>query len=546
MLKRGFSKPALLSGFARPKAFLRRDISGNDDGGMLYLGLVLLVLMLMIGGIAVDMMRYEMSRTRLQQTADRAVLAAASMSQTLPTEVVVQDYFDKNDLGEYLKGSTLSQGLNFKTVTAESEMVVPSFFMQLLGVKELEAKGDSGATERITNVEISLVLDVSGSMTTNDKIGKLRTAASEFVDLVISGSDAGRVSVSLVPYSGQVNIGPVLASKFNLNGANTHTYSYCVELPSDTFEDTNLSRTTPLVQSAHFDPFYYTSNGYSSGDPSPVLPFCEDSSYAYVRPLQGDVGVLQGYINNLEANGNTAIDIGVKWGALLLDPAVQPMIAELASENVVSENLANRPVQFGKPEDTETLKVIVVMTDGENTTQYQIAPNYRNGQSNIYRDPASGRLTARHEWRTWSSKRYYWPDEGTWYSYPKGGSNAVRLNWDEVWSYATVSYVAWDLYARPYTSGYGGSVNNRYKQWRNEFLDGVNYDVKDERLQMICDEARSKDVVIYGIAFEASDRGENSIRNCADPGNYYDVEGTQISTAFRTIASQISQLRLTQ
>ena len=53
--------------------------AGDESGGAIVLGLVFFTLMIMMGGLAVDLMRFEHTRTTLQQTTDRAVLAAAAM-----------------------------------------------------------------------------------------------------------------------------------------------------------------------------------------------------------------------------------------------------------------------------------------------------------------------------------------------------------------------------------------------------------------------------------------------------------------------------------
>lgn len=49
----------------------------------------------MFGGIAVDLMLYENKRTHIQNSTDRAVLAAANLNQTIDPKLVVQDYLAK-------------------------------------------------------------------------------------------------------------------------------------------------------------------------------------------------------------------------------------------------------------------------------------------------------------------------------------------------------------------------------------------------------------------------------------------------------------------
>lgn len=68
----------------------------------------------------------------------------------------------------------------------------------------------------------------------------------------------------------------------------------------------------------------------------------------------------------------------------------------------------------------------------------------------------------------------------------------------------------------------------------------------DARLNTLCGHLKDRNVVIFGIAFEAPAHGANVIRNCASPDRFYDVEGLDITTAFRAIRSQITKLRLTQ
>ena len=59
--------------------------------------------------------------------------------------------------------------------------------------------------------------------------------------------------------------------------------------------------------------------------------------------------------------------------------------------------------------------------------------------------------------------------------------------------------------------------------------------------------AKDQDVIIYGIAFEAPAGGQAQISQCASsPAHYFNAAGLEISTAFNTIANNITQLKLTQ
>ena len=57
----------------------------EEDGSLIVFSLFIFVAMLMFGGIAVDLMIYENERTHIQNSTDRAVLAAANLNQTVDT-----------------------------------------------------------------------------------------------------------------------------------------------------------------------------------------------------------------------------------------------------------------------------------------------------------------------------------------------------------------------------------------------------------------------------------------------------------------------------
>jgi hypothetical protein len=58
----------------------------------------------------------------------------------------------------------------------------------------------------------------------------------------------------------------------------------------------------------------------------------------------------------------------MKWAMALLDPTSQPTIASLATAGIIDPAFADRPAAW---DDTDTLKVIVLMTDGKITEQNQ-------------------------------------------------------------------------------------------------------------------------------------------------------------------------------
>ena len=90
--------PALRGALSTRLDGFRKD----ESGSLLIFSLFVFVAMLCVAGLAVDFMRVETQRVRLQSTLDRAVLAGASLEQTLDSETVVRDYFERAGLSEFL------------------------------------------------------------------------------------------------------------------------------------------------------------------------------------------------------------------------------------------------------------------------------------------------------------------------------------------------------------------------------------------------------------------------------------------------------------
>jgi hypothetical protein len=75
--------------------------------------------------------------------------------------------------------------------------------------------------------------------------------------------------------------------------------------------------------------------------------------------LSQNEGRLRGLINSLRASGNTGLDVATMWGARALDPAWRGQLGG---------SFSDRPASY---EDRDTIKILVVMTDGEATAQYR-------------------------------------------------------------------------------------------------------------------------------------------------------------------------------
>nr|WP_242601445.1 TadE/TadG family type IV pilus assembly protein [Pseudaestuariivita atlantica] len=446
----------------------------DEDGALSIFSLFMFFMILMAGGVGVDLMMNEMKRTKLQHTLDRAVLAAADLDQTLEPTAVVNDYFAKAGMGNYLQSVDVDTGLNFKEVSATAETVTDTIFMNLLGINSLSAPASGTAEERIGNVEISMVLDISGSMGWNNKIANLRNAGQTFVNTVIKPETEDLISISIVPYTAQVNAGPLIYDKLNVN--HKHNYSHCLEWNSGEFDDTEIDLSRTWEQGQHFES--------SSNYPGTIQnPGCPKRSYERITSFSQNASALNSQISSLRARANTSIHLGMKWGTAMLDPTFRPIVSQLIAEGEVDSEFSGRPADYTDP---ETLKTIILMTDGQNVTTRRIK-----------------------EWAYNASNEYY-----HWSRYP-------------LWYYLN-NYVPSYQHSNFYFTKYTPSQGDTY-------------------LDQTCDAAKAAGIVVWSIGFETGEHGSDVMEQCASsPAHFFEVEGSEIVDAFQSIARQINQLRLIQ
>ena len=473
---------ALASGLQRRLTFVR-SFARNEEGAMTYFAMFLLFMMLLVGGMGVDLMRNELERSKLQATLDRAILAAADLEQTLTPDGVVVDYFTKSGLSDRIPAITVTEDLTFRNVEAVAAATSPTRWMKFLGVDELPMRAFGAAEERVNAVEISLVVDISGSMRNNNKMANLQDAAKTFVDTVIIPDNEDLISMSLVPYTASTNPGEAIFDELNIN--RLHPFSSCVDFDEADFSTPGISLSQNYIHMQHFEA--------SDADPGAITnPGCPgriadanfgiaDRGYEEIQAFSQNATALKDAIDQYTPRANTAIHIGMKWGVAMLDPSFRPINAALASSGESDSTFSNRPVAYNDP---STLKTVILMTDGENVNTVRI-------RSNFYRNTSWYR-----HWHENALFRFL------------SDNNIPAGNW----------------------------AFNRFTAAQANTM-----------LTNICTAAKAEGILIWSIGFEVTDASAALMRGCASsPSHFFRVEGVEISEAFEAIAKQINQLRLTQ
>ena len=508
---------------ARPHGFVR-----CQHGGLMVFTLFMIVAIAMMVGMAIDVVRNEVTRTKLQNTLDRAILAAADLDQTESPADVVGDYFEKAGLSDFLVDVKVDEGLNFRTVEAESAAEIPTMFLDLVGIPSLTVPATGTANETITEVEISLVLDNSGSMNSNNRLNLLKDAAREFVDIVIDeAATDNKVSISIVPFATQVSAGPDLLQYYNVS--DEHAYSHCITFGSADFASSSLSRSQPLQRAGHFDIRTWDE------PPRNIYLTCPTDSSRQITPFAHDPDYLKARIDQFWAGGNTSIDVATKWGLTLLDPGTRGVISDMTDTGTVHDDFDGRPYDFGEP---QVLKVLVVMSDGQNTDQWILEDEYRSGPSPLYvekDDPTEEfyRYTPTSSW-------FHETDIDSWSQLGNLTiANELRnLTWPEVWASRSVANYA--LYTKQ------EAVGGDWRAYYNDAFTTIPASAKNSRTSQICGAARQQGVTVYTIGMDTYGQGDATLLDCASSDAYFfDVQATQIGDAFSAIARDINRLRLT-
>lgn len=318
-----------------------RAFCGSEKGSVIPLvGLAFFVIMGVIG-MAIDIGRAQLVESKLMNSMDAAGLAAGAKLNTASVQAEVEKFVQANYPDGYADSvvtniaTAVTDGGN--TITVSGTAVMQTAFMQLFGVSEVTVSATSEITRAIGGLELSLVLDNTGSMGNNNKLEDLKDASHELLNVVFGGeTTANKLFVGVVPFSQSVNIGTSRAAW--LNAAPPAGWGGCVRArtgPDPVDRDT--SDDPPATEL--FSP--YTSSGCSQA----------------LTPLTNVKATVDDAIDDMTDGGYTHVNFGAVWGWRMLSPRWRAAWAIDIAGNEL-------PLDYNTPTMN---KAAVIMTDGENT-----------------------------------------------------------------------------------------------------------------------------------------------------------------------------------
>ena len=389
---------------------LKRFLKSTDGNVSMMFGVSLTAVLVCVGA-ALDLSSAKSAEQDLQDMVDAATLAAARQRETEPKmlEKVA------NAMIEELNNRNLNIKFELTVVDDEVHIVGKSIYntrlMGLVGRDQVPLEARARAPiSFLTPVKLALVLDTTTSME-GDDIAALRTAAGSMID-VIDESDAP-IAVSVVPFGQYVNLGldrrnePWLdVSKDGTSETEPYCYNETVVTKASeckpngvftTYDDIrdgrNFGQVTSEGQDCTPEESYETGNEicstrttnytWSGCVGSRDTPYNEKSRYqgrlftgvmnrscgTPMLELTQDLDTVRATIDSLTTNGSTYLPSGAIWGWRTLEDR-----RPFRSKAVLDKD--------GKKVKRDAVRVMLLMTDGENTlSQGGYLPHLHNGSS---------------------------------------------------------------------------------------------------------------------------------------------------------------------
>jgi len=423
----------------RLKGFFQ-SFAAETRGAVMIVFAAALIPLLVGVGLSVDYSRALTVKQRLGQALDAAALAAGSWPDLTETQIEtkVQEFLTAN-YPSLIEGSPSSFSVT-KTdevisITASSN--VDTVFLKLAGINQVDVTSFTEVALKQKKIELVMVLDNTGSMSWSGKIDALRDAATTMVEILKPGSGSAAnsedVKIGLVPFAAAVNIGadklgsgwldetaqtPIATEDFQpgtnpltLYGQITdHNWNGCVRAraaPYDTQDDPPSTGNPNTLWAPYFAPdepdFYWYSNRYASDNGYGGSYWDYDARQRYagkyvnltigsgsdgpdfncktspLTPLTATKSTILLGINQMIASGNTVIPAGLAWGWRVISPGI-PFTEGAAYD------------------DTDVVKAIILLTDGENMVSGGMGTHNRS-QYSAYGYARSGHLGATSGWQ---------------------------------------------------------------------------------------------------------------------------------------------------
>lgn len=376
-------------------AALKRD----EKGSFAVMSAVTMALLVGALAISIDISNGWFAKQRLQDTADAIALMAArgQIETQADLDAAAQAYFDVTYPGQ--SGARI----NLESITRTDDAVtvvatnnIDTFFTGVLGRSGLDVKVASTAQYSVRNIDIAMVLDTTFSMD-GSRMASLKASANSLID-TFAEFDNENLRMSVVPFAQYVNVGLSRrnAAWLDVPADEVRTYmkrdvisqSNCRNVTrTGTNDGVPVTWTAQECDTVYSDPYPATWTATwqgcvgsrinpwheripYSGNKIPGLLNSDAKCGSEIAPLTNNLNAVKASISGLVARGETYMPAGLMWGMRALD-----------NREPLTEASAPSP---------DTDKVMIVMTDGDNTKSKNNIKH--NGGSRVNADDLTDRM----------------------------------------------------------------------------------------------------------------------------------------------------------
>jgi Flp pilus assembly protein TadG len=584
---------------------MRKNIVQAEEGGVLLV--VALAAMAVIGatGVAVDIGRGQMVQAKLQNSVDAAGLAAGSTLNTSDLTAVATKYialnFAQGNLGATLGTVTSSLSQDKQVLTVNASATLPTTLMKIFGNNSMTVNATTEVTRASMGMEVSLVLDITGSMWTSNNYIKQREAAAAMINVLYGDRETvPNLWVSVVPYVTSVNISSQSKATQWLTNYDLSRYPAgypagavkwkgCVEeraTPLDVSDDAPVAGTGAAEVATRWNMFFWSSTG----------PATQNVNFAS-NPVNNQTlsinGVTWTFVTGAPTTNQTRI--GANLNTTLTSLATDLMAARVSNPALLGANYVNSGgtrlaiTNVGDNTWLNTLTNVVTINEAVN---YQnsgasggLGPNISCGDPVLpltaSKTTVLNKINSLHPWRkggTMSNVGLAWgwrmisPKwRGLWDADLVGGQVKLPMDYntplmqkvliietDGINNFfksasTTPPYSDYSAMLRLNTTANGGRADI------NTTSNATGIAALNAKTTALCNAIKAQGVLIYTVTFGLGNSADentarNLFRNCAtDPSYYFDVDSgvpgaTQVdlTTAFKTIGDSLANLRISK
>lgn len=217
---------------------------------------------------------------------------------------------------------------------------------------KLQISASSEVKWGMKRLEIALALDNTGSMAWSNKMGHLKTAVHNLIDQLKKASrKPGDVKVAIIPFDTTVNIGTKSKDEpwFDIDSLDCNGWKKGSGCTNSNWK----SHWEGCVRDRKYP--YDVQDDAPGSKNGTLYPVHECGSLAEALPLTNDWSKLKSKVDEMEPNGMTNVTIGLVWAWHALTPGI--------------------PYTQASAPAADLDKVIILLTDGENTEAWNNASN---------------------------------------------------------------------------------------------------------------------------------------------------------------------------